>query len=193
MRTPWRAAAPFLALGLTLGVAHGAGPAGWFLAGNDASSYEIARDSVVTRGTARSARLSSTRASRGFGTMMQSVEATEYRGKRMRLSGYVKTRDVVGWSGLWMRVDDGSDPPRVLAFDNMQSRGLTRTTDWTPCAVVLDVAREARSISFGILLSGEGTVWLSELRFQPVPTTVATTSTLGRPASRKPENLDFER
>ena len=41
----------------------------------------------------------------GFGTLMQSFKSNRYRNKRMLFSGVVKTEDVSGWAGLWMRID----------------------------------------------------------------------------------------
>jgi hypothetical protein len=52
-----------------------------------------------------------------FGALIQSISALEYRGKRLRLSGYVRTDGVTGkGAGLWMRIDS---PTRATAFDNM--------------------------------------------------------------------------
>src|ERR1043165_7394585 len=48
----------------------------------------------------------------GFGTLMQYFKpGKNWLGKRVRMTASVKTKDVAGWAGLWMRVDtkDGSD------------------------------------------------------------------------------------
>jgi|SRR5215471_6370180 len=165
---------------------------GWFMAGNDPSSYEMVRDASVMHGSAASVRLASTKESKGFGTIMQTITAAHYTGKRVRLSGSVKTQGIGEWAGLWMRVDDASNPVKVLAFDNMQSRAFKGTADWTTGSVVLDVAPEASSISFGVLLSGQGKLWLSDLKFEVVPTSVATTGSDMKPKTSEPENLGFK-
>src|SRR3954454_3331869 len=41
----------------------------------------------------------------GFGTLMQTFRADQYRGKRLRLTGFVKANDVANPAGLWVRVD----------------------------------------------------------------------------------------
>ena len=166
-------------------------PAGWIKAGSDPGSYTIDRDAGVKHGASASALLTSTKASTGFGTMMQMFDAADYADQRMRLSGWVKSKSVANWAGLWMRVDGSGSPPKTLAFDNMQSRAIKGTTDWTRYEVVLDVATDAKAIAFGILLDGEGSVWLSDVRFEPVPLTVPTTGTSTQSKSG-PENLDFE-
>ena len=39
----------------------------------------------------------------------------------MRLSGFVNSQEVVGWAGLWMRVDQGKD---MVVLDNMEDRPI---------------------------------------------------------------------
>jgi hypothetical protein len=124
----------------------------------------------------------------GFGTLMQSIRALQYRGKRVRLSGLVNSKGVEGWAGLWMRVDQGKD---MVAFDNMQSRPIKGTTDWQRYDVVLDVPSEATGISFGILLAGTGEVWLSGAKFDVVGTDVPVTTPGDNNLPEKPVNLDF--
>jgi hypothetical protein len=64
----------------------------------------------------------------GFGVATASFPVSAVRGKRIRYTGYIKTKDVdEGFAGLWWRVDG---PKGMLAFDNMQSRGVRGTTDW---------------------------------------------------------------
>ena len=171
-------------------VAGAASPEGWNLAGSEPSSYAMDRDSVEAYQGKSSGRLMSIRESKGFGTMMQCIDPADYAGKRIRFSGYVKARDVRSWAGLWMRVDGPDTSSGSLAFDNMQSRPIKGTRDWTRYDVVLDVAKEATGICFGILLDGEGKVWLSGVSFEAVSTTVPTT-VASEP--RAPANLDFDR
>ena len=42
------------------------------------------------------------------GTLVQAVRAEPYRGRRIRLSGFIRTEGANGGAGLWMRVD-GTD------------------------------------------------------------------------------------
>src|SRR5947208_1415143 len=86
-----------------------------------------------------------------------------------------------------MRVDDGNKKP--IAFDNMQNRALTGTTDWRSAAVVLDVGADAVSIHFGVLLAGRGAVDVAKLGFDEVDGTVAPTSPTR--LADEPQDLDF--
>jgi hypothetical protein len=166
-----------------------ASPMGWGLSGSDPGAYVMSRDLVVTHAGKPSGCLASVRKTEGFGTMAQCVDPAAYAGKRVRFSGYVRAREVKGWAGLWMRVDG---PHKICAFDNMRARAVRGTKDWTRCDVVLDVAPEATNICFGILLAGEGKVWLSGVKFEVVNQSVPTTSK-GVYERRKPTNLGFER
>lgn len=82
-----------------------------------------------------------------------------YEGKLITLSGYIKTENVSdGYAGLWMRID-----PEV-AFDNMHSRGVEGTTDWTRYEVTLTMnPRKTKQIVIGGLLVGKGKMWLDDL------------------------------
>ncbi len=175
--------------GQAVPAAEAAPPEGWFLAGSDPGSYTFELDGKIAKEGKSSARLASTARSTGFGTMMQSIAATEYLGKRLRLTSFVKAKDVKSWAGVWMRVDGPGN--RSTAFDNMNQRPIKGTKDWVRYDVVLDVAADARAIAFGILVHGEGTVWLDGVKLEVVDTSVPTTSMTSQ--ARKPENLDLER
>lgn len=168
-------------------------PSGWFMAGSKPASYRTGIDTAVTRDGQSSAYLASLgRETGGFGTLMQSINATNYAGKRVRLSASIKSRNLSDWAGLWMRVDRDKT---MLAFDNMQSRAIKWTADWTACEVVLDVPEDATGISFGFLLSGAGQVWVNGLNFEVVGKKVAVTA--ANPSRQSlpaiPVNLNFSK
>ena len=56
-----------------------------------------------------------------------------YQGKKIKLTGYLKTENVTGSAGLWMKIDPS------VAFDNMQNRPVKGTTDWTKYEITLDL------------------------------------------------------
>jgi hypothetical protein len=171
-------------------------PAGWFRAGSNPADYEMAVDPSGGRNGAAAFIKSRTAAPTvdGFGTLMQQFTGEEYRGKRLRLSGYVKASGISNWSGLWMRVD-GPDKTTPLAFDNMQGRPIKGTQDWRRYEIVLDVPPTATSIAFGILLAGPGQAWIDDLQFEVVGATVPTTNLMGgQPTgARGPSNLNFDK
>jgi beta-lactamase regulating signal transducer with metallopeptidase domain len=167
-------------------------PSGWFLAGSKPANYRTGVDKGVLHDGLPSAYLaSSTQDTGGFGTLMQSIEATQYAGKRVRLRGWLRSRDVTSWAGLWMRVDKGQT---MVGFDNMEKRAIRGTRQWTMCDVVLDVPPDATGISFGTLLSGPGELWLNDVKFDVVGQNVPTTAEAsGRALPTTPVNLGFQK
>ncbi len=164
----------------------------WIKAGSRPDEYEIGTDDSTVYNGKRSAYIKSiVEQTGGFGTLMQSFKADAYRDKRVRFAATVKTTDISGWAGLWMRVD-GPKRNESLAFDNMNDRQIKGTTDWQTYEVVLDVPTEATSISFGILVHGNGQAWLSDVRVEEVDQAVLVTAS-GKVNWRedKPSNLDF--
>lgn len=162
---------------------------GWYLAGNHPEQYEHGIVPGETFNGKRVARLHCTSSEPdGFGTVMQMIAATEYRGRRVRFSGVLRPQQVDGWAGLWMRVD-GPIKGVPLAFDNMQGRPLKDTTDWERHAVVLDVADQAEAIGFGVLLAGKGTVQVADFGFEVVSTDIPTTGP--QTYAPHPQNLDL--
>lgn len=172
--------------------AHAAPPKGWVLSGTDPASYNVGIDSSTRHGGRASGLLKSTTAkSANFGTLMQSFEPGAFAGKRVRLSGWIKADRVGEWTGMWMRVDDGSKTP--LAFDNMAGRPIKATKDWTRYEIVLDVDAKAANLAFGVMLVGAGSVWLDDLAFDIVDRSVPTTDVLPKPtAATRPQNISFD-
>ncbi|HEY6278582.1 MAG TPA: hypothetical protein VIX86_19900 [Streptosporangiaceae bacterium] len=162
---------------------------GWFISGTWPEDYRMARDRTLAHSGNASARIEAKLGARGFGTLMQQVSSVTMRGKRIRMSAFVKTEDTA-WAALWMRVDDHES---TLAFDNMSDRPIKGTTDWRKYEIVLDVDAMSKVLAFGILLAERGRVWVDDFNFEPVSDDVAVTDTAGRhPMQPGPSNLSFD-
>ena len=179
-------------------------PVGWIRTpiGN-AERYSMTVDTIVKHTGNSSASLAFACGDpTGFGSLAQSIEAGDYLGKRVRLSGWLRTENA-SEAGLWMRLDGFN---RLLGFDNMMPRAVKGTTDWKQYEVVLDVPPETVNILFGALLSGTGRVWVDDLKIEPVGKDVPTTNQLSaeqmrgespnrglkKSTSKSPSNLGFE-
>jgi hypothetical protein len=110
---------------------------------------------------------------RSWSTLMQTISAEEYLGKRVRLGAFVRCIDCDGWASLWMRVDRGG---ASSAFDNMRDRAVSGTTTWRRLEVVLDVGEDSDAIAFGTMLARGGEVRVSDFRLEVVGNDVPTTS-----------------
>lgn len=185
-----------LIIGTTLALLSFDKPSGWFNAGSKPQSYEMGID----KGAGQSGKNAATIKSKdlkidGFGTLMQQCRPDKYLGKRVRMTGFVKSENVATWAGLWLRVDQsGSQQP--LSFDNMENRSIKGTTDWKKYEIVLDVPGNASNIAFGALLAGTGQIWFDNITFEIVDNSVQTTDNKNVKDSftqSGPTNLDFEK
>lgn len=161
---------------------------GWYKAGSNPENYEIGIEKNTERGHV--AYLKAKEYKSGFGTIIQTFDPEEYLGKRVRLTGFIKSSKVTDWAGMWFRVDGDN---RSLSFDNMQSRPIKGDTGWKQYSIVLDVPQNSEMIVFGVLLSGGGSVWLDDLNFEVVDKKVPVTTAGRMPKPKtKPVNTNFE-
>lgn len=166
-------------------------PTGWFLSGNARTAYTMRVDQKVKRSGKASGQLASNaKWKTGFGTMMQVIRADRYRGKRIQLSGWIKTEALTNWVGMWMRIDNRKR--KAVAFDNMQNRPIKGTVNWKQVHIVLDVPKQAAQIAFGVLLSGKGKVWLDDLSLKTVSLRVPVTAPTHKILPLRPVNSGFE-
>ena len=111
----------------------------------------------------------------------------------MKLSAWVSADEVVGWGGIWLRVDDKEGLP--LGFDNMMDRPIRGTLKWTEYSLEMEVSPEAKEIHFGILLTGQGTLRADSLKLVSNGPARPAEKVLTRIRSlpTKPVNTGFER
>jgi hypothetical protein len=173
---------------LLTGASYAAVPEGWFLTGSKPADFTVGSEPGTRTPGSRNAFILAKKDSDGFGALMQTINAADYRGKRVRLSGYLRTQNA-GKGQMWMRIDGSKG---VAGFDNMEQRPLQGDTSWQRCDIVLDVPADARDIAFGFFLSGKGEVWGDAFRLEVVGADVPVTASPTHPAlPRAPVNLDF--
>lgn len=157
---------------------------GWYKMGSKPDSYEIGlstdkyNDGPVYYMKSIEASID------GFGTIAKNIEPGIYKNKRVRLSGFIKTENIEGWVGMWMRVD-AFEQGKMLGFDNMGNRPIKGTNDWQKYEIVLDVPEKSAGIFYGVLAFKTGEVWITELSMEIVGDDVPTTNMLTEP----PENV----
>jgi hypothetical protein len=121
-------------------------PDGWLEASSEPDYYEVTLDRTVPlAGTASVSIMAKSPDAPGSGSLEQRFRADEYRGKRLRLSGYVKSDKVDQRAGLWMRIEGDTE---TLGFDDMRERPIKGTNDWKKHEIVLDVPVESVNIVF---------------------------------------------
>ena len=179
-------------------------PIGWIRTPSYSSDcYSMTVDTNTKHGGKSSAMIKSNCYEENkFGSLGQTIAAENYLGKRVRLTGWLKTENADS-AVLWMRVDGNR---RTLGFDNMLNRAAAGTTDWKQFEVVMDVPLEAVNIVIGTFLSGKGQMWADDLKLEIVGSDVPSTNLLSseqmriddpkrnpkKSDTKQPVNLGFE-
>jgi hypothetical protein len=169
-------------------------PKGWYKAGNMPDGYKIGTDNTLFKSGNKSAVIESMDKNiDGFATIMQTCNARDFLGTKIKMTGYIKSENVKDWAGMWLRVDSGTEG-EFLSFDNMQDRPIKGNSDWTKCEIVLDVPAGSSTLNFGALISGTGKIWFDNISFQIVDTLSKDIpkDLKEMPVPEKPVNLDFE-
>jgi hypothetical protein len=147
----------------------------------------------------------------GAGGMIQRFPADDFRGKRVRFSAFVQTQDIrniadggvspgfnfvsasgdseearKGIGGLYLRV--GVNTGSALVRDDMTNRPITGTTGWAPYEIVVDVPENAVGIIIGVWMQGQGQIWMSNIKFEEVSTSIPVTK---EAYDQGPMNLDL--
>ena len=94
-------------------------------------------------------------------------------GKRIRVSGWMKTKDVANWAGASLGIINAAG--HVFASDAMTDRPIHGTTDWRQIEMVTDVPPEPCAIFFGPMLYGSGELWADGFQIDVVPSDTAIT------------------
>jgi erythromycin esterase len=101
-----------------------------------------------------------------WGSSTQAMDATAFRGKRVRLTGWIRTDGKPDFTAVyWVRVDCASG---MGFFDNMNQRPVTGTA-WTEVTIEGPVARDAVNLNFGCMVFGMGSAWFDGIRVEALP------------------------
>ena len=132
-------------------------PGGW----TGGPKETISVDDKVVHGGHWSARLERRADSANAFSVLTKSLPMDFAGTTLVLRGFLRTENVTEFAGLWAREDGESGS---LAFDNMQSRQLKGSTEWTEYTIELPVKPAGRQLIFGVLMGGTGTLWADDLQ-----------------------------
>jgi erythromycin esterase len=165
-------------------------PTGWYANG---AGYEIVVDSAQHFAGGASLRtrwVSTTAYASGvgkFAVASQTVPMSMVAGRRLHLTGYVRTENVnTGYAGFWMRVDG---PTGMISLDNMSDRGARGTMPWTRYDLEMQVDSGATAAIFGIIHPGDGTAWFDSLTVSVVGPAMPRTIMAFKPEPRPAEDM----
>jgi erythromycin esterase-like protein len=150
-------------------------PKGWFVAGSHPQNYDMSVDTTVKHSGRASAHIKFIAANaEGFGTLMQMFKADDYRGKRVRMSAWMRSENADS-AQLWFRLDGAKG---MQGFDNMGNRAVKGTSDWKKYELTLDVSAATVNVGFGAMVVGKGQAWVDDFMFEVVGQNVPSTNML---------------
>ena len=117
-------------------------PVNWLKTGNRYDNYETGTDNQNSHHGQKSGYIELVvDTTSGFGTLMQNCSEKNFKGKRIKMTGYIQSiGSDTSLTTMWVRVDDFDK--RVTAdFDNMLDRPIIGTRFWTKCEIVFKCAR----------------------------------------------------
>ncbi|MDR2918362.1 MAG: peptidase S41 [Tannerella sp.] len=142
-------------------------PVSWYTDMEDSLNYKVSIDSTIVKHGKYAAAIEFT-GENIYKKYLLFTLPENYDGKRITLSGYLKTENITeGYAGLVMaiahRVTNFRNQPEIITRD--EKTRITGTTDWTKYEITLDMNPvNTRNISFGAKLSGNGKMWLDDLK-----------------------------
>ncbi len=174
--------------------AHPVDKGGWFPAGSHPEEYKMTIVSGTKHSGSHAALIEYTGGEKpsGFGTYMQMHKPGAWAGKKIKMTGYVKTENIEGWCGMWCRVDDASGKDSY-DFYNMGDHPIKGTTDWTKYEIMVNVPNDASAVAYGLLVNGKGMAYFDDVSFE-VLGPAENHPVHGKPSMLpdKGENFDFE-
>jgi hypothetical protein len=171
-----------------IGVAYGGDlPKGWYkFAKSPGTEVEAGTDEKVFHSKPNSFYLKCT--SGKGGNINQEISGSEYAGKRIRLSAYLKSDNLVndnGYGGqIWAYSFSGGELYMTSAAGNIKG-----TTDWKEYSVVFDIPEDNPSVTYGLSVSGQGTVWIDSISWEVVDKATTPLKNASLKPNEKPKNL----
>lgn len=157
-------------------------PNGWSATESVPNEYYVGIDhAVVHSGKSSLVIRSQVKRPTGGIAVLQTFDATKYRGKRVRFAGYLKLDGVSNGAALYLAFTKENE---MLSIDQALVSG---TLAWQRHDLVVDVPENADSILIGQQLIGGGIVHADDLSFETVDKSVPLTRTV------EPSNLGFTR
>ena len=149
----------------------GGNPEGWAAQQHSgAPAYAFTQDTAVKHTGERSLRIDNLRPE-VYGSVLQRVPVAGLAGGKLRLSVWLKTRDVHGndfgkGATPVLQAMVGGSPAASAPYD---TAALAGTSDWVLREVTLAIPQNAEAIEIGVMLTGTGTVWLDDVALMAMP------------------------
>jgi len=106
-----------------------------------------------------------------YGSVMQSIDATPYRGKTIRFRAYIRAEihSPKGSAHIWVRERSGNDEESGF-FEYLPNQPAV-LRQWEVREIQGKISKNATTINFGLLLFGNGKAWIDSASFEIVQET----------------------
>lgn len=98
-----------------------------------------------------------------YGSVVRNMPASEVAGKRVRLSGLIRTEDVSDYASFWFASRNAGGG---FSYVDLAAREIRGTTPWTRYSLEIDVPASSQAIIFGPEVSGSGAAWFDDLELE---------------------------
>jgi hypothetical protein len=142
---------------------------GWRLMGVGRTDYAIAADAAAKRGASipiawKSATTAT--ASKRYAALVRIVPALDLRGKRVRVTRWVRTKDADEIACVAKIQRDADWTYGAVLGADLEK--IPPTRDWYKCESVLDIGGEAEWVLVGITGRGAGQAWVDDAKVEAV-------------------------
>lgn len=102
-----------------------------------------------------------------IGSFAQIASAHAYLGKRIRLSGYVKSENATRGE-LTVVLMDNNEQGQHVFISGTNGKLVKGTQDWTLLDLTVDIPTNTATIGLGLMSTGKGTVWTDGFKIEVV-------------------------
>jgi len=121
--------------------------------------YSLEADTIIVHSGKFSGKIKSKKEEGLFGSIAYKIPAN-YKGKSIKLEGYMKIKNIEnGFGGLLLRIDGNQTS---LAFENMERQNINGTKDWQKYSITLPYPENAETIFIAGIMTGTGEAWFDD-------------------------------
>jgi len=159
----------------------GEAPKGWSVSAGRGVKAETRSEGAAEGQNCAVVYLSEAPAEGAIANLIQTLDATPYRGKRVRLRAQLRVDKRLSQGHLWLRVDRPDHQQGF--FDNTEYRPV-RSEEWTSVEIVGDVETDAKVLALGAMLrKGGGKLWVDGVSLEVLGDTPSAPTEGPRPLS----------
>ncbi len=135
----------------------------WMLGGKTPSNYFLYNtpESNVTNEIVHY--MHSIQNTEGYGVAFCFLNKNIYSGKRIKLSGMIRTKAILEFADLWIRGEKSND---LWASKSLECNPMVEKDSWKEYSIIVDIPIDIKRLSVGLILKGEGHIWFHSMNVE---------------------------